>query len=180
MEQNEHDQRAKETLASWQQASEQCPRTPCEETGPSTPVPLLEALETADAAAHERVVKEVAAYVQGKITLAIERLRHEVSQGRGSLVPYGFRLDAGAITDHRVEMPVLRVILGKRLEGISLRGIAQWLDEQGVPTRRNKGKGWHSQVVKLIVDRMLSIPASGPMTLFSWEAVPLSRRGQHD
>jgi hypothetical protein len=108
--------------------------------------------------AHSRALAEVQADAQVedavKITLSIERMRKEIDRRHIRPAPYGFRIEGGRATKHLDEMPALRKLLGMRLKGVSLRGIAQWLDEQGVPTRR-RGKGWHSQVVKLIADRMI-------------------------
>ena len=108
--------------------------------------------------AYSRALAEVQADAQvkdaAKITLSIERMRKEIDRKHIRPAPYGFRIDDGRAVKHPDEMPALRRILGMRLKGVSLRGIAQWLDEQGVPTRR-RGKGWHSQVVKLIADRMI-------------------------
>lgn len=80
--------------------------------------------------------------------------------GTSALLRTGSASRGGRATKHPEEGPALRKLLGVRLKGVSLRGIARWLDEQGVPTRR-RGKGWHSQVVKLIADRTIGKNGSG-------------------
>ena len=108
--------------------------------------------------AYSRALAEVQADAQvedvAKIALSIERMRKEIDRRHIRPAPYGFRIAGDRASQHPDEMPALKKLLGMRLKGVSLREIALWLDEQGVPTRR-RGNDWHSQVVKLIADRMI-------------------------
>jgi hypothetical protein len=72
--------------------------------------------------------------------------------GRPSNPKYGERLVYGKATAHLGEKRVINAILELRSQGMTLRQVASFLSQMGVPTKE-RGHRWHPQMVKRILDR---------------------------
>ncbi len=69
----------------------------------------------------------------------------------GATAPYGYRTDGkGRLVVHEAEAETVRRIFRMRGEGRTLQQIADWLNAEGVPTRR--GGKWHPGTVRYILD----------------------------
>ncbi len=63
---------------------------------------------------------------------------------------FGKKLEKGKVVDDIVEMQVVKVILGFREKGMSLRQIYKFLTSTGVITKRGKSK-WHPTMVNRVI-----------------------------
>lgn len=72
--------------------------------------------------------------------------------GRESQPAYGKRRLRGKAAEAPVEQRVIKAIHDLKAQGLGLRGIAKALSQLGVSTK-SKGKRWHPQMVKRILDR---------------------------
>ena len=81
--------------------------------------------------------------------------RHQANGRRMSNVcPYGQKRDpenGARLVDDPEEQPVIEMIREKAAEGLSLRKIAAWLNEEGVPARGEKG--WTHHIIGRILKR---------------------------
>ncbi len=69
-------------------------------------------------------------------------------------IPYGFRLEPAS-----KEIAVVRRIFTWHTDGLSLRGIAGRLNDQGVPTKTRAAGGWQAETIRLILNnRELYLP----------------------
>ena len=66
-------------------------------------------------------------------------------------IRYGQRKQKGRPVRHLDEERVIMAIKDMRQQGLSLRQIATFLSEIGVPTK-HRAKGWHPEMVKRILD----------------------------
>jgi len=57
----------------------------------------------------------------------------------------------GREVPHLAEQRVIQAVLDMRSQGLSLRQIARFLSQSGVPTKC-RGKSWHPQMVNRILD----------------------------
>lgn len=55
-------------------------------------------------------------------------------------VPYGFRREGANLVEHPEQRAVLERIRSMRVQGMSLRAIVTWLNENCVPTPRGSAK----------------------------------------
>lgn len=84
-----------------------------------------------------------------------EALAYKSSQGEYlGAVPYGFTLKGSGLTKAEDEARVIGTIVLKRQEGLTLRAIAQYLNDSGIKTKRN-GR-WYATTVKNVLDRVLA------------------------
>ena len=87
--------------------------------------------------------------------------------GRPSQPRYGYHYRNGKLVKHLGESRLIIAVQEMRSEGMSLRKIAQFLDQIGVPTKC-RGKAWHPQMVKNILDKnqvLYSNNTESPKTL---------------
>lgn len=85
--------------------------------------------------------------------LTLEAMAHKKAQGqRVGTVPFGYDLAADGITlvENQTEQRVIGRIRSMKQDGYSLRAICQRLNEDGVPTKKRRGK-WCHTTVSLIV-----------------------------
>ena len=97
----------------------------------------------------------MAGFAQFERDLTAERttaaLSHKKRNGQAySPTPYGKDRRGDTLTVNEKEAEVVRSIRTWREEGVSLRGIADRLNEAGVPTKQ--GKTWHASTVRYIVE----------------------------
>lgn len=85
---------------------------------------------------------------------SIESREKSQHHGRPAQPSYGSQYRKGKLTHHLGEKRVVRTILEMHEQELSLRQIAKFLDMIGVPTK-NRGKKWHPQMIKRILDREL-------------------------
>lgn len=71
--------------------------------------------------------------------------------GRPSQPKYGARMQHGSLTPHLGEKRIINAIQELRGKGLTLRQIARFLTQAGVPTKC-RGKRWHPQMVKRVID----------------------------
>ncbi len=100
------------------------------------------------------IQQEVSADAGAMAKLAVNRMRRAMAKRsvHPSSTPYGFRAEAGKVSDHPKEIPVLHTILRMRIEGKSLAHIADELSKSNAPTRKGNSR-WFRQIVKDICDR---------------------------
>ena len=71
----------------------------------------------------------------------------------GGDVPYGFTARRGRLYPNLKEQQAIKEIKARRARGESLRGICQALEKAGYK-RRQGGKTWHPEAVRLILGRL--------------------------
>jgi hypothetical protein len=71
--------------------------------------------------------------------------------GRPSQPKFGSRIQHGSVTTHLGERRVINAIQELRGQGLTLRQIARFLSQAGVPTKC-RGKRWHPQMIKRVLD----------------------------
>ena len=101
------------------------------------------------------VLTMMAGFAQFERDLTAERttaaLAHKKRNGQAySPTPYGKDRSGDALTVNEEETATIRAIRTWRDEGLSLRRIADRLNEAGVPTKQ--GKTWHASTVRYIVE----------------------------
>ena len=90
------------------------------------------------------------AVLKGLKDVGIEtRAQHE-NHGNPSQPRYGYRLQKGKPVRHLAESRVIKAVDELRSQGLSLRQIAKFLDQIGVPTKC-RGKKWHPEMVKRLL-----------------------------
>jgi len=87
--------------------------------------------------------------IEGGINIREPHLPHH---GRESQPAFGRRRVKGSTVEVQVESRVIKAILDLKARGMGLREIARTLSQIGVPTKA-KGKGWHPQMLKRIIER---------------------------
>ena len=63
---------------------------------------------------------------------------------------FGEKIRKGKAVPHQVEQRVVETVKKLRAEGLTLRKIAEILDEMKVPTKQ-RGKKWHPEMIKRIL-----------------------------
>lgn len=86
----------------------------------------------------------------GLIKEGVELRKPNQHHGRPSQPKYGSQYRNGNLIKHLGEQRVIQTVNEMSDEGMSLRQIARFLDQIGVPTKC-KGKKWHPQMVKNII-----------------------------
>ena len=81
------------------------------------------------------------------------REAHKPHNGRVSSPSYGTKLRSGRASPHVAEQQMIETIKELRAQGLTLRKVAEILTNMGVPTKK-RGKSWHPEMVKRILDRM--------------------------
>jgi len=81
-------------------------------------------------------------------------LAHKKANGEktGGDVPFGFRARNGKLYPHAEERKAIRLVLGLKAEGLTLRSICRALEAAGVARKRGS-RTWHPQIVLDIVRR---------------------------
>lgn len=83
-------------------------------------------------------------------TLSGKRFKAEKGQFTGAMAPFGYRTDGqGHLVVHRAEARVVKRIFKMRDQGKTLQEIADWLNDEGVETRR--GGQWHPATARYIL-----------------------------
>lgn len=75
----------------------------------------------------------------------------------GGRPPFGFRVEDGMLVEDEGEQHVLKMIRAYRREGLSLRGIANRLNEAGILTK--SGLAWNTKSVHRVTKRLEDAPA---------------------
>jgi DNA invertase Pin-like site-specific DNA recombinase len=101
------------------------------------------------------VLTMMAGFAQFERDLTAERttaaLAHKKRNGQAySPTPYGRDRQGGTLSVNEDEAATIRTIRKWREEGLSLRAIADRLNEEGVPTKQ--GKTWYASTVRYIVE----------------------------
>ena len=102
-----------------------------------------------------QVLGAVSQYERSMIRLRLSsgrRRKHERGEYAFGAPGYGQAAKGGALVDREDEKALLARIAELHAEGVSLRGIAATLTEEGFTPRR--GKAWHPQVIARIVGRI--------------------------
>ena len=100
-------------------------------------------------------------------------MRQKAKQGKGLLgspAPYGYEYDDGALKPVKEEIEVVKKIFSEYLNGKSIGSIAEWLNENGVKTK--KGGKWDRKTIS----RILSNPIY--CGLVEWEDFIF--KGEHE
>lgn len=71
--------------------------------------------------------------------------------GNPAQFKYGMKRKSGKEIEHKSEARVGLVVRQMQEEGLSLRGIARFLDQMKVPTK-NRGKKWHPEMVRRLAN----------------------------
>lgn len=71
---------------------------------------------------------------------------------RPSQLKYGQKMRKGKAVTHFAEERVIRAVIEMRESGMTLRQIAKFLTEIGVPTK-NRGKAWHPEMINRVLSR---------------------------
>lgn len=71
--------------------------------------------------------------------------------GRPAQPKFGRKVIQGKEGEHKIEQRVVEAINQMKMEGLSLRAIARCLDQMKIPTKM-KGKKWHPEMIKRILD----------------------------
>jgi len=81
-------------------------------------------------------------------------LAHKRANGEktGGDVPFGFRARNGKLSLHTEEQKAIRLVLGLKAEGMTLRAICRALEAAGVARKRGS-RAWHPQTVLDILNR---------------------------
>lgn len=67
--------------------------------------------------------------------------------------PYGFQREGDNLTPDNEEGQVVREIMKRRANGETLRAIAAWLNDSGIPTKQ--GKCWYASTVKYLSENSI-------------------------
>ncbi len=86
--------------------------------------------------------------------IGVEFREHGQHHGRPAQVRYGQKIRCGRTESHLGELRVIKAVMEMQEGGLSLRKIAKVLTNFKVPTKC-RGKKWHPQMIKRIVDREL-------------------------
>jgi Recombinase len=70
--------------------------------------------------------------------------------GHPSQAKFGEKVRKGKAVEHMAEQRVVKAIMDMRRDGMTLRQIAAYLTQIGVPTKC-RGKGWHPEMVSRIL-----------------------------
>jgi DNA invertase Pin-like site-specific DNA recombinase len=83
-------------------------------------------------------------------TRAALKVKRERGEKTGGRVPFGFSLDADGVhlVENEAEQGIIEIVVDLRRDGLSIRAIAERLNDDGVPAR---GTRWH----RTTVDRLL-------------------------
>ncbi len=111
---------------------------------------LVEGLSIAQIAA--QIFSSKDAVRRGLIRHGIPIREAHKSHGRSAQVPFGQKRQQGRGVPHLGERRVIDAALGLRAQGLSLRQIARFLSQIGVPTKC-RGKSWHPEMVERILER---------------------------
>ena len=78
-------------------------------------------------------------------------LRGRLERGEtvGTL-PFGYKSDNNKLVIDEVTAPIVREIFNKSLKGMGTEPIAQWLRNEGIPTKNKKGT-WHHSTISHII-----------------------------
>lgn len=95
------------------------------------------------------ILTSVAQWEREVITERISSaMQHMKSQGkRTGYIPFGKQLceEGVYLLDQEEELDIIDMIRSKRREGLSLRGLAIWFNEQGIT---NRGRAWSHMTIK--------------------------------
>jgi len=81
--------------------------------------------------------------------IPIREARHH--HGNPSQARYGRQVRKGREVDHQIEQRTVEAVKELHAQRLSLRQIAKVLNQMKVPTK-SRGKSWHPQMVKRILD----------------------------
>ncbi len=70
--------------------------------------------------------------------------------GSPSQLKFGVERKALSSVEHKAEQRTVDIVRQMKAEGLSLRGIARYLNQMKVPTK-NKGMKWHPEMVRRII-----------------------------
>jgi IS30 family transposase len=87
---------------------------------------------------------------KGLVRAGIQLRESHQPHGRSAQVRYGERRVKDKPQPHMAEKRVIKTIMDMRAQGMSLRQIAQFLSQIGVPTKC-RGKSWHPEMIKRIL-----------------------------
>jgi len=65
-------------------------------------------------------------------------------------LPFGYKSDNNKLVIDEVTAPIVREIFNKSLKGMGTEPIAQWLRNEGIPTKNKKGT-WHHSTISHII-----------------------------
>lgn len=85
---------------------------------------------------------------------------------RPSQPKFGEKIQKGKTEPHMAERRVIRAVLEMHNDKLSLRQIARYLDEMKVSTKC-RGKKWHPQMVKRIIQNNLQVTVEQPASKVS-------------
>ena len=117
---------------------------------------VVEGLSIAQIAAQISSSKE--AVRCGLVAAGIPIREAHKPHGRPAQPRFGKRVVAGKTQAHIAETRVVKAVVDMRAQGMTLRQIAAFLSQIGVPTKC-RGKGWHPQMVS----RILKGPEAEPV-----------------
>ncbi len=81
-----------------------------------------------------------------------DALRHKRAKGEVfNHAPYGYRIDDGKLVEDNAEQLRILIMNKKRMNGMTLKAIADELNAENVPTK--SGGTWHPQTVRSILNR---------------------------
>ncbi len=86
----------------------------------------------------------------GLIDAGIDRRPKSRPHNRPSPPCYSQKIRKGKAVTHFAEERVIKAVIEMNETGMSLRRIAKFLSEVGVPTK-NRGKAWHPQMVQRLL-----------------------------
>ena len=103
------------------------------------------------------VITMMAGFAEFERNLISERtasaLAHKKANSQAySPTPYGKDRDGNSLTDNPQEQVIISKIRTLRDEGLPLRGIANHLNGNGIPTKN--GRKWHASTGKYLLDRI--------------------------
>lgn len=75
--------------------------------------------------------------------------RGRVDGERGGRMPLGYRRNGDGVEIVKSEAEIVKQIFWMRQDGSILQGIADWLNEYGIPSK--KGKQWYAKTVSLVL-----------------------------
>jgi len=119
-------------------------------------VSLTEQIDTTNAAGR-MMFNMLAAFAQYESEIIGERtksaMQYKKSQGEKycHIVPFGYVEINGRLVEVNKEIKVIKNIIRKHQKGISLRDIANKLNDTGVSTKR--GGKWHASTVRQVIKR---------------------------
>jgi len=100
----------------------------------------------------------LAGFAQFERDLTAERttsaLSHKKANGTAySPTPYGKDRNGDMLTDNAAEQGVIRQMRILRDESLSFRGIAEYLNSNGISSKQ--GKGWHASTVRYVINNAI-------------------------